>query len=965
MATVQFIASTSFTAGNGTSIAGVAKPTGTQIGTALSALMYIEDAGTHGAYTIASTGDTWTLVGSITNTGSAPDFEIHVWRCIVANPTSTIGVTWDGDSTWRDFAVGAWSGVDPTNPLASNVTTNTGNSTTETGLDITTTEKYAHLVLATGNFDGFARSGQTSPLTERNDSGNVHFASGDQAAAGASGNKTATITSGQWATVMFAWRPDLGVNNFTGFETGDTSDALGTNGTFSIQTSIKRTGTYALRVNPSAATGAYIMGAIAAAKNANLTALSEVFATGYIYIATMPSANSPILYITNSASSALVTVMCDNSGVVTLVGTSTSGAIATLSTGQWYRFELRGNTSTTCGLSIDGGSETTVTGNAVLPQRVILGTIASATMDVYYDDCALSDDDFVTTPEVKVALPIGAGTDSSFTNGTGSTFAEVDEVPHDSGTTYLQNTAGTSVAHTLDMQAAATVGIAGTIVAVKPIAIMAEETSTSTLGGVRLRSGSVNYEHAAVDIGTTAYVAIQQVLPRDPNGWGAWDSTAFDAIEVGPFKGTDASSIRATAVYAMVLSEGAPAGATGTAAATFPGLTAAASGAQTHSGSAAATFPSLTAAATGTQTHSGVAAATFPALSAAASGYMQPTGSAAATFPALTAAASGTQSQSGSVAATFPGVTAAATGTQTHSGTASATFPGMTASATGTMQPSGAGAATFPGVTASATGTQTHSGSASATFPALTAAATGTQTHSGTANATFPALTAAASGTHTSELTGTGAATFPGVTASATGTQAQTGAAAATFPALTAAASGTHTSEATGVGAATFPAFGASATGTQTHSGSGAATLPGLSAAASGTQTQSGTASATFPGLTVSLSGTQSHSGVGAATFPTISLAGSGTQTHSGTGAATFPGFAAAGSGYLQPIGIGGATFPYLVAAAVGAHTQPGSATPVITTIYGSDGARLTLSGSETFDVIYGSDASRITVTGE
>lgn len=117
----------------------------------------------------------------------------------------------------------------------------------------------------------------------------------------------------------------------------------------------------------------------------------------------------------------------------------------------------------------------------------------------------------------------------------------------------------------------------------------------------------------------------------------------------------------------------------------------------------------------------GTAAATFPSLSASATGVMQPAGTAAATFPSLSATATGVMHAAGAAAATLPSLTAAATGTQTQTGTAAATFPSLTASATGAMNPSGTAAATFPSLSASATGVMQPSGTAAPTFPSLVA----------------------------------------------------------------------------------------------------------------------------------------------------------------------------------------------------------------------------------------------------
>ena len=106
------------------------------------------------------------------------------------------------------------------------------------------------------------------------------------------------------------------------------------------------------------------------------------------------------------------------------------------------------------------------------------------------------------------------------------------------------------------MQDSSTISLTGTIAAVKPLVVMNEPTSTSTLGAVRLISGSAIIRSVPVDIGTTAYVSIQRVFDKDPATAAAWTSSGFDAAEAGVSKSSDASSIRATAVYLMALSDG-------------------------------------------------------------------------------------------------------------------------------------------------------------------------------------------------------------------------------------------------------------------------------------------------------------------------------------------------------------------------------------------------------------------------
>ncbi|MFJ2000260.1 LamG-like jellyroll fold domain-containing protein [Streptomyces chartreusis] len=101
------------------------------------------------------------------------------------------------------------------------------------------------------------------------------------------------------------------------------------------------------------------------------------------------------------------------------------------------------------------------------------------------------------------------------------------------------------------------------------------------------------------------------------------------------------------------------------------------------------------------------------------------TGSAAASFGGLTGAASGVRAVSGTSAGAFGGLTGAAAGTRRVNGTAALTGGALSGSATGLRTVIGSSAAQFGGLTGTAVSPSSITGSASATFGGLTAAATG------------------------------------------------------------------------------------------------------------------------------------------------------------------------------------------------------------------------------------------------
>jgi hypothetical protein len=122
---------------------------------------------------------------------------------------------------------------------------------------------------------------------------------------------------------------------------------------------------------------------------------------------------------------------------------------------------------------------------------------------------------------------------------------------------------------------------------------------------------------------------------------------------------------------------------TGTATASFGGLTAAASGVPTVTGTATASFGGLAAAASGTPTVLGAATAAFGGLTATASGTPKVIGTAVLAGGALTATAAGVRTVIGTATAAFGGLTATAVSPSHVTGTASAVFGGLVATARG------------------------------------------------------------------------------------------------------------------------------------------------------------------------------------------------------------------------------------------------------------------------------------------
>jgi len=367
----------------------------------------------------------------------------------------------------------------------------------------------------------------------------------------------------------------MAIVNFTGFETGDFSEGA-LSGTGSIQTTVKRTGSYALRINPATtgAGSASIYGHNADGIGANFS-IANLFLTVYFRYATKPSSNSEEIMSFQSGLSTLEgTLRLNSDGTLSIYAadgtTLHATGTAVLAANTWYRLEVNwNNTANTQEVKVDGTVDIsgTITISANL-SRVHLGKRANRngnTVDYFYDDACVSDSAYPGAGEVKIAVPIGAGAASGWDDGTGTTFAEVDEIPPGSDGTTDTSYIGTDLNgdnqdHTFDMQSWATIGGAGDIGAVKTMVLARTDstTDTSSVAHRRLFNGS-GFELTARELVTT-YQLYAKIDETDPSGSGAITSADFDSIEVGMAANTIAQTQRFTVAYLTVWSAGAAAG---------------------------------------------------------------------------------------------------------------------------------------------------------------------------------------------------------------------------------------------------------------------------------------------------------------------------------------------------------------------------------------------------------------------
>jgi hypothetical protein len=200
---IAFRASNTAGNGNGTTLA-ITKPTGTVDNDIVIINVYFEAPLT----TPAISG--FTLVQEILETSSTPDMSQATFIRVSASDGASYSITFGGTSSWRTACVVSYSGASTTTPQDATATENSGTtSTTGTALGLTTVTANAMLVFCQADFNGASgsRSAWSSPCSnEQVDFFNVGLADGIQVSAGASGNKTVTQASSQWAAMLLALR---------------------------------------------------------------------------------------------------------------------------------------------------------------------------------------------------------------------------------------------------------------------------------------------------------------------------------------------------------------------------------------------------------------------------------------------------------------------------------------------------------------------------------------------------------------------------------------------------------------------------------------------------------------------------------------------------------------------------------------------------------------------------------------
>lgn len=331
-----------------------------------------------------------------------------------------------------------------------------------------------------------------------------------------------------------------------GFESGVTAEAATTAGTIQITNADFHSGGYSLRVYPTTTgTGTYgIEFDDATGEQAGDFETADLYLSYWFWVDVCPASGRErtLSALNDVSSNAFLIYMNDDCTLSFAPSDGFNDDVSpALSLSTWYHIEIFVDISAdTYSWSIN---DTTVSsGSATMSgsrfARLNFGKTANTngnTVDFFYDDIIIDDAAFHDNSAVIVAtVPNNNGTYTGWNGGTGaSDYTQVDDVPSDGNTSYVA-TSTPQAKISFAMTDTSTIGVTGTVEAVKASSFIAEGLTTANTRYQALTiSGSTESTTTDSTSLTTSYSTRSQLFLTDPDTSSAWTLSGVDGIQVG------------------------------------------------------------------------------------------------------------------------------------------------------------------------------------------------------------------------------------------------------------------------------------------------------------------------------------------------------------------------------------------------------------------------------------------------
>lgn len=342
----------------------------------------------------------------------------------------------------------------------------------------------------------------------------------------------------------------MGTIGLCGFETGDTLEFQGVSGTASVQSTTKRTGAYALQINPTT-TGvgsAIIAGFDTTGAQTNWDA-ATVYHRFYFRAGTLPASSEEIAQIRDTADTLKMSVRVSSAGKLSTYKNDGTTQIAegtkVLVTGTWYKIGVSVGTGTSASylLEIDGVTEIsgTVTSSGLGTVNcgfLYLGKVVNrngGTVNFYYDDVLVSDTSMPPAGGIVTLYPNADGNANLWDATTGTPKAnQVKEVPIDA-VTYLTSPSSfiDGDAQTLGLDSCATAGITGQINSIKSVQALRRDGASNGACRLRIRIGSTDHDTPSNVATGNGYLVRGFIYTVNPDTGVAFTLADLDGTEVG------------------------------------------------------------------------------------------------------------------------------------------------------------------------------------------------------------------------------------------------------------------------------------------------------------------------------------------------------------------------------------------------------------------------------------------------
>jgi hypothetical protein len=354
----------------------------------------------------------------------------------------------------------------------------------------------------------------------------------------------------------------MAILNFTGFETSDFTECWASSGTVSVQSSVVRTGAYALRSNPSTAgaTGYVKLGGFTNEGTNTPLNVATLYVRFYLRVAS--NGQDSTLLLSDAVSGAGRKFRLDLTSSQTLAlynkdDTLLDTGASTLSSNTWYQVDVMVGTGASANyeIKLNGSSLVSGTGDFRSGNHdyIHLGfpvANGTPTFDAYFDDVVLNDSTWEGTDVTFLQVDGDGVYNTDWTASAGNRWQCVDELPA-SSSDYIQTPPFINADYSATLVSTSAAGVSGTVKSVKAYATVRRTTVGSVLYCMLIRSNttdSVTNTSPAVDAGVRQYV-----LSTDPDTSSAWTNSAVDAIEVGVRN--KVQNLQADALYVFALSE--------------------------------------------------------------------------------------------------------------------------------------------------------------------------------------------------------------------------------------------------------------------------------------------------------------------------------------------------------------------------------------------------------------------------